>query len=454
MSRALIRLVEALPGLLEPGERVVAAARGRTVTGTDSAARFPPSTIWAVSDRRLFVFDTAARSRRRTAPPLAVFTVGATLTDARLEPFDRKDALLVVAVPDRPATVVMGPSDAAAIVDAVTAALAALPAEADTTSRPPFDSSSSARPDDGTGPSEQRPAELLDPAGGSTRIAQLRTLLAASEGEQSDQLFAAIPSLAEREWCLRHLGGPALTDGLDAWVAAAPESANAYLARGAHTVWTADARRGSLEEAEFFDTLRAAERDLFWAVEVDFANPLAFTPLIRSGLCLGVPLEELCLRFDESLRRGSELLGVHMETLVALSPLGSGSVTEMLTFARSSSRDAPDGSPLHALVPYAHLLAGDADRRQLRRSQSLSSEAIRETELAMALSIDSLVWQQAGPDSGTAAEVSNCFAAAALRSGRPDQARKLLAGTVRTFHPWSLLTAGDDLYGSVVGTSG
>ncbi|HET8929767.1 MAG TPA: hypothetical protein VFN21_03820, partial [Acidimicrobiales bacterium] len=453
VSRALIRLVEAHPGLLEEGERVVAAGRGRTVAGTDSAAALPPSTIWAVSDRRLFVFDTATRSRRSTAPPLAVFTIGVTLTGVRVESFDRRDALLVVDAPDRPATVVMNPADATAIADAATAALDALAADTDWGPRPTFDSSSHAYADGGIDPSVQGSVEPLDPAGGSTRIARLRALLTAGEVEQSSRQFASFATLEEREWCLRHLGGTALTDGLDAWVDAAPDSANAYLARGAHAVWTADARPEELGEVEFFDTLRAAERDLFWAVELDFADPLAFTPLIRSGLRLGVPLEELCLRFDESVRRGTDLLGVHLETLVALGPLGSGSVAEMLTFARSSSHAAPDGSPLHALVPYAHLLACDAHQGPARRSGSMSSEAIRETELAKAVSIDSAMWQQASPDPGTTAEICNIFAAAALGCGAFDQARGLLTGVARTFHPWSLLTDGDDRYRHVVGTA-
>lgn len=475
MSRALARLVAETPGVLNPGERIVAAGRAKTVAGTESSGMLPLTTVWAVSDRRLIVFDHQSRSRKSLGSPHIVFDVAAVVTSAHTEPFDGRNALLVVAAGGHPAMVTMDPADATAIVAELNHILdtAALgdglikgPPVADpavpTPDHEPFVAVPTADPiiRAATGPDEGDVAAaatsqvMIPPAaadGGDSKVASLRAAFAEGDWERGSREFLAASSPAEREWFVRRLAGEDLTDGLDRWVEADPESAAAYLARGANTVWNAWGRRGTLSAEAFHEELRNAEQDLFWAVELDFDDPVAFTPLIRSARGLGVSTEELCLRFDESVRRGGDLLGVHLETVVALGPLEGGSVTDMMAFAGTVGSSASAGSPLHVVVPFAHLIAIDSPDPEGRPRRSFSSEAAGDVTLAMSMSIDSEAWQ----DPPGVVEVLNVLAAAAERSGDHDRAAALFAraGSVRTTLPWVLLGDGADLYGRLTGGS-
>lgn len=429
----------ARPGLLDQGEQVVAAGRARTVAGTETALRLPPTTIWAVSDRRLFVFDAAARNRRMMPPPLLEVPIDPPLT-ARVEPYEQRDLLLVVGTPGGLDMVLMNADDAQAIVEAlVTDSAAALDEESGAV---PADD-----PDGRWVSGLPRWSEYGDSTGGDQRIDDLRHALMRRDVDGAADAFRAFSTAAAREWGVRHLVGADLVDGLDDWVERDPESPSAYLARGANAVWTAFAGRPAIGDPAFYDQLRHAENDLFWAIELDFDDPVAFTPLIRSGSGLGIAVEELCRRFDESVRRNADMFGLHAETLVALSPLDGGSVTEAVAFARSCSSGAAAGSPLHALVPLAHLICRRGARGR-RRSSQLSSEAIREVDLARALSVDHADWA-GGPGS---AEVWQIFAAAASASGAPELARASArrGGPVRTFYPWSALADGEERYRSVL----
>jgi hypothetical protein len=429
---------------LEPGERIVAAGRGRTVAGTDTADRLPPSTIWAASNRHLFVLDAAGRSRRTVPPPLFVYSLIDPPAAARVEPFDDRDELLVIDTPDGLAMVVMDRDDAAALAHAITTAA---PASTGVVDVPSPTGSGSEIPDSprAVGPRWSDPG---DPSGGDARIADLRDALVRRDLPAVRSHFDGFGSGAEREWCVRHLTGTEIAGGLDDWVAADPGSAVARLARGTNSVWSAFARRASIGDEACWELLRQAEADLFASLELDFDEPVAFTPLVRSGFGLGIPVEELCMRFDESVRREPGLLGVHLETLLGLSPLGVGSLADSTVFARAVSDTAPAGSPLHVLVPLAHLIRFDLEPRGARRAATFSSEVIREVELARSLSVDHAAWV-GGPG---AAEVWNVFAMAAMRCGDPVAARRCVveSGAVRTFHPWSTLADGDTWYRTIV----
>ncbi len=380
-------------------------------------------------------------------PPLFVYSLADTPTAARVEPFDDRGELLVIDTPDGLAMVVMDPDDAAAVAQALVSAAPA-PAAADGPDVP-APSGSISNLADPPRPAGPRWADPGDPSGGDASIAEVRDALIRRDLAAVRSRFDGSTSAAEREWCIRHLTGTEIAGGLDDWVAAEPGSAVAHLARGANAVWTAFERRASIGDAACWELLRRAEGDLFASLELDFDDPVVFTPLVRSGFGLGIPVEELCMRFDESVRREPGLLGVHLETLLGLSPLGVGSLADAVAFARACSDTAPAGSPLHVLVPLAHLLRFDLETRDVRRAATFSSEVIREVELARSLSVDYAGWV-AGPG---AVEVWNVFAMAAMRCGDPTTARRcaIESRAVRTFHPWSSLADGDEWYRSVAG---
>ncbi|MBS1847554.1 MAG: hypothetical protein JST73_04690 [Actinobacteria bacterium] len=390
------------------------------------------------------------------------------ITGARTEPFDDRDDLLVVDAQGHPAIVIMEPDDARAIVDALvdhsaveastvqqeapieTVAGISIPSPAEGSTQPPafVEPGAARRADRRIGFVPLAGGAPVDPSGGDPITAAIRSAFIEGDWQAGADAFDGLHSPRAREHVVRHLGGEALADGLDAWVSERPESASAYLARGANAVWTAFTNRKPSDPEAFWEQLRHAELDLFWALELDFDDPVVFTPLVRSGSGLEIPVEELCMRFDESGRRGERLLGIHIETLIALGPLGIGSDAEMRAFAIASTQDAGEGSPLHALRALAELASFDTEERDVRRSRTFSSEAIRDVELARAMSVDSAAWSP-GVE---ADEVMNIFAAAAMRCGDAEGARRYMTtvGSRRTFDPWSLLSDGEDLYRSVV----
>lgn len=441
MTRALERLVAERPGLLDPGEVVLAAGRARTVAGSESADLLPTATIWAVTGRRLFVFAVPGRRHRGLDEPLIDFGIAEMVTGARVEPFDDRDELLVVVAHGHPAMVVMDPGDAHAIADALMDVVGEPVATAP---------GAPTRRGSGTvgGSVSAQARTHFDPGDGDAELAGIIGALAAGDREPLTVRLRGSTDVTDREWVIRHLGGGELAGPLDAWVADEPDSSAAYLARGANAVWTAWERRSSIPADRFATELRAGELDLFWSLELDFDDPVPFTPLVRSALGLRIPLEELCMRFDESVRRGGDLPGVHFETVAALGAHETGTGESMLAFARSVSRDAAEGSALHAVVPLAHLLNFDAHERIIRRTGSFSSEAIREVALARMVSVDA----DRGVTGAASVEVRNIFAAAALRSGDDRTARDDIAraGGVTTPWPWSMIVDGAASASSIV----
>lgn len=441
MSRALRRIVEARPGLLVTGERIRAAGRARTVSGTETAGRFPPTTIWAVSDRRLFVFDATRPRRRGLDEPVAVYDLATAVDGSRTEPFDHRDALVTVAFDGGVASIVMDPDEARAIVAAIDAGLAY---------------SGTA----GTNRAAAGPTDMVSPAGpvgagspvgsvGDTRlddasITAMRSALVAGDTDRARGVFSDLPTNASREWVVRHLVGPELTGGVEAWVAAAPDDADAYLVRGAIAVGNAFSEPNA---TTFHDDLRFAEQNLWWAVELAFDDPVPFAPLIRSGGGLSIPAEELTLRFREADRREQGLVGAHLETVVALGADRSGSLEQMYAFVSEAGDRLPDGSPAHAMVALAHLIALDRGAAATPHRRVLPADALGDVDLAIAMSVASARWTP-GPGS---AETFNILAAALASGGEAERAAQMLrgVGSVRTRLPWALLSNGEELYGSV-----
>ena len=438
MGKVLQRVAAAQAGVLAPGEQFAAAGRGRTVSGTDSASQFPELSIWAVTDQRLFVWTAEGRGNQLPGRALATMDLGTTVTRATIAPYESREVLLSVFAGEHPAMVLMDPDDAHSIAQVIGEAVAAMPA-----------------PDPAPAPADVSFAvEPVDPAAGDDRIAAMRAALAEGDWERAAHVFGSASTAAERELFARHLDGDDLLAALDAWAEARQDDADAYLARGSNVALgatrhlaAAPADDPQAREA-FHAELRDAERDLLWAVELDRSDAVPWTTLLRTGRGLAIPKEELCMRYDESARRGPELLGAHLETLEALGVRGVGSEDEMFAFARTMARSAPEGSLIHAVVPMAHLVHSlDVDDSDPRR-RYFSGEPAREIDFFAKMSVEN----EAFKDGPGATEAMNIFAAAFAKCGKVSRARALLdrVGASRSVRPWAMLPDGDALFHTVV----
>jgi hypothetical protein len=434
VGKVLQRVTAERTAVLAAGERFVAAGRARTVPGTETAGHFPPLTIWAVTEQRLFVWEAAGRGNSVPGQVIAEMPLGTLVVRATVEPYESRESLLTVYAGEHPAMVLMDTADARAVAQQVGAAVAAMPAAVAPVAAPTF------------------VVEPVDPCAGDDRIAAFRQALVDGDWAQAAEVFASAEAPAERELFVQHLDGDDFAAALDAWVEERPDDADPYLARGANTVLGAFRRRaeaaGPVADETFWSELRDAERDLAWAVELDFADPVPWTPLLRSARGLSIPKEELCMRYDESARRDPALLGAHLETLEALSPIGVGSVDELFAFARTMARAAPEGSPLHSLVAMAHLVNSvgldDSDPRR----KYFSGDPSREIEFFARMSVENEAWKD-GPE---VVEALNIFAAAFAKCGDRPRARALLerVGVSRSVRPWAMLPDGDELFHEVV----
>lgn len=206
----------------------------------------------------------------------------------------------------------------------------------------------------------------VDPYLGDDRLRQVVHALRDGDWASAEQGFDALGDVRAREPIV---SGTALEgiDGhppsFDEWARARPSSAAARTVRGAHMVrwgWQARGfgRATTVEENAwevFHSRLRAAEDDLFAAVDLDPDDPLPWSALVVSGRGLGIPTEELMLRFGEVERRAPGLVCAHLQLLQGVCRKWGGSHDEMFGFARSHAAGAPAGSPLGALVPIAHV---------------------------------------------------------------------------------------------------
>ena len=186
-------------------------------------------------------------------------------------------------------------------------------------------------------------------------------------------------------------GSPGHPELLDAWADDEPDRALAWLARGVHGVSEAweirGAGRSPTVDADawerFFERLREAEDDLLRAADMDPGDPVAWTHLLKSGRGLQIPKEELWARFEEGRRRSPWLLEAHLQLLQGICAKWSGSDEDTLAFARETTRDAPAGAPVHAVVPMAHIevwLGKDSTRES--EEYSASAEARDEIQAA------------------------------------------------------------------------
>jgi hypothetical protein len=150
---------------------------------------------------------------------------------------------------------------------------------------------------------------------------------------------------------------------LDAWVAAAPLNAQAWLVRGVHAVqWAWQARGGAhagqatdRADPPFVERLQHAEKDLLQAAQLDPHDPTPHAELITVGMGLGQPAGQIEQHFQHAIARAADHCYAHWAFLQAVSPKWGGSNDQLFEFARLVLASCPEGSPLALLVASAHL---------------------------------------------------------------------------------------------------
>ncbi len=431
MSKLLQRIAESQSHLLGPGEIFEAAAKARTVPGTPTAAQLPPSMLWVATSRRLLVWATPIRGQ--FGQVVSSLEIGPVVARATIQPYDGTEVALTVFAGEYPAVVIMTADDARAIARIIDRVVTESHAPPPIPPPPPVA---------GPAPSE------ADRSLGDERLGTFLDALGGGDWETAAPLLAdATPAV--REAMIMNLPGRDALGAADSWVGSVPESGDAYVVRAvARVAWAfAERGEGQAEPAApnvFAARLRAAEVDLWRAVELDFADPLPWTALIASARGLRINSEELCMRFDESVRRCPDLYGAHVETLLGLSRPWAGSHAEMFAFAQTLARPAPEGSTLHALVPLAHLIRSLDDVDDDPRRRYFSSQVSREVAFFSEVSVESDAWV----DDVTTIGALNVFALAWHKCGDTARAAALVEriGDRRTTEPWSSFPDGDAIF--------
>ncbi len=435
MGNVLQRVRTQCAGFLIEDERFFAAGVGRTIAGAPGADQLPPYSIWAATQRRLLVWTTEGRTAMQVGVLVVEFELGTNVNRATLEPYRGYDAKMTVFANGHPAVVVMDTADARSIAQAIGMVAAAAPPPSTAPPPPPPQRS---EPTIGVIP--------VDPTLGDDRINEVNDGLIRGDWQPAQAIFAeADPGFRELLTC--RIVGEAARPALDEWVGEHPSSSDAYLARGSSGVaWAWEGQPGPTvggrPDPTFAARLRDADRDLLRSVELDFADPTAWTPLLRSARGLQIPIEEVCMRYDESVRRHPGLLQANLQIQESLSRRWFGSHEEMFAFARTTARAAPEGSPLHALIPMAHIQRSlDPDPNDDPRRKYFTADVAREVELFADLSVDHGAWV----DDATTVPALNIFAMAFSKCGLGARTHSLMSriGLRRSFLPWSVCPDGD-----------
>ena len=184
----------------------------------------------------------------------------------------------------------------------------------------------------------------------------------------------------------------------DEWVDRTPGRPLGLLVRGAHSIqWAWEARgegNASTVSKEgwrlFYERLHSASEDLVRAGELDPADAISWGFRIVCATGLGDDQIVRTTVFEQARRRYPELRMAYDTTLMGLLKKWGGSHEAAFDFARSASRSAKPGSPLHTLVADAHIerwlyftafeedsdagfayMASDAVRQELRKVHTL-----------------------------------------------------------------------------------
>lgn len=210
------------------------------------------------------------------------------------------------------------------------------------------------------------PALVADPTLGDPVAARVLAQLEAGRWRDVAPVIADLPPVA-REWVVYSASTvPGRATWLAAWVRArGGTSATPWLVRGVRRVNRAWRRLGTDPPDDitdptwvaFYRALTDAEADLGRAAEVAPSDGVPWSFLVGTSRGLAAPLHRLCARMEEVEVRDRWLPLAHFEFIRALGPSWGGSHETMWEAARTATSGAPMGSPVHAVVPIAHLEA-------------------------------------------------------------------------------------------------
>jgi hypothetical protein len=209
------------------------------------------------------------------------------------------------------------------------------------------------------------PEPPLDDLLGDTDAHAFRAELDRGQWQRFDDFLQATRDPDARHFYVDTLASVIIgrPDWLDEWCAARPGSAVPLLFRGSHSRhWAWQARGGGLARTVkqdawqlFHERLIAADKDLGRAAELDPGDPTPHAIGLWSAIGLSLGQEELRRRFGEVDRRHRWHLGAYRAMSQGLADKWGGSNASLLEFAGAAQREAPDGHPVHVIVPYAHL---------------------------------------------------------------------------------------------------
>jgi hypothetical protein len=208
----------------------------------------------------------------------------------------------------------------------------------------------------------QLPEPVYDPFHGHEEARAAAASLKKGDWKEPARLFAAARG-DDRASMAGHLAEVGQDRAVEDWHAAQPGGPEPWILRGLMRIGKAWAVRGSGRASEVDDDawpvfhagLREAEADFHEAARLapDDPAPWAYLLITARGLDRGVP--EIRQVFEEARRRDPQGWLAPYMALDALSEKWSGTHEQMFTFAREVSAGAPEGSPLHAIVPAAHV---------------------------------------------------------------------------------------------------
>ncbi|MBL8745473.1 MAG: hypothetical protein JNK58_03860 [Phycisphaerae bacterium] len=150
---------------------------------------------------------------------------------------------------------------------------------------------------------------------------------------------------------------------VEAWVAARPNSASAWLMHGAEAInraWrernsTIPERQQGENNQRFTSRLRQADESLARAAELDPGDATPWSWMIRSAIGLKLDDAEIERRFNEAVRRAPNHRQAHSARLQSLASKWGGSNDQVWRFVRHATAGVGPGSPLHVLVAEAHI---------------------------------------------------------------------------------------------------
>jgi hypothetical protein len=213
-------------------------------------------------------------------------------------------------------------------------------------------------------PGQATPEPPLDDLLGDADAHAFRAELERGEWQRLHDFLEATRDADARFFYVDTLSGVTGRPGwLDEWCAARPASAVPLLFRGSHSRhWAWQARGAGLartveQEAWplFHERLVAADRDLARAAELDPEDPTPHALGLWAVYGLSLGQAELLRRFGEADRRHRWHLGAYRAMSQGMASKWGGSNERLLEFAGAALREAPDGHPVHVIVPTAHL---------------------------------------------------------------------------------------------------